>query len=149
VDRSGLSQGTHSGTIHGTVSGKAVGVLVTMEVRADVGLYTYLPTVMKRYVTSTVPPNGVPLSRDAANEWLSWNIHRSTDEKYYIPICSHSGDVRLEVRLKATYWSSNIVLEIADGNWTITVYDDSGSLVDQLGDAMPSSHTGLPVYCAF
>jgi len=25
-------------------------------------------------------------SRDARNEWLSWHIHRSTDEKYYTPI---------------------------------------------------------------
>ena len=45
--------------------------------------------------------------RDTTNEWLSWHIHRSTDEKYYIPITPYSGDFRLEAKVKATYWANN------------------------------------------
>ena len=44
---------------------------------------------------------------DTDNEWLSWHIHRSTDEIYYLPIVPYRGDVRFEARVNAINWSSN------------------------------------------
>jgi formylglycine-generating enzyme required for sulfatase activity len=50
--------------------------------------------------------------RDAANGWLSWNVDRSADLRYYIPITPFSSDFRLQVRLRATDWNSNDSLYI-------------------------------------
>jgi hypothetical protein len=61
--------------------------------------------------------------RDTTNKWLSWHVHRSTDEKYYIPITSYSGNFRLEAKVKATDWANNCNLffglaeNLTGGQW--------------------------------
>ena len=70
-------------------------------------------------------------SRDAGNEWLSWHIHRSTDERYYIPVGPYVGEFRLQVRLKATDWANNCdfyfgLAEDLSGSWPTGAFASFG-----------------------